>query len=217
MTKFTASADAPLWKRNNCSAITVTIASGRPDLFATLQTTLECDQDFRITCDRIRNPARLLSYLARQQPNLLLLEKRLLDRLGARSTRTIHAEFPDLRVLLLCDRVRSGLVDVIVRNCFHGFLLTSCPPDTYVKAIRTVSQGELWLPRALLEKAIFDPSHSADHDDPTIVAEPSLTRPKPVWPVTPITWTLPARLACLKMPGSNLTRRHGRMSCCVPA
>jgi DNA-binding NarL/FixJ family response regulator len=152
------------------------IASARPDLADALLATLECEQDFRITGYPIADPAPLLSYLERQRPDLLLLEKRLLDRLGIQSTRTIHAGFPDMRVLLLCDRVHTGLVEVIVRHHFHGFLPTSCAPDTCVKAIQTVMQGELWLPRAFLEKAIFQPALATDHDNPMVAIEPILTR-----------------------------------------
>ena len=124
----------------------------------------------------VTDALRLLPYLEEHQPDLLLLQRRLLDRLSARSTRTIHTKFPDLRVLLLCDRAGTGLVEVIVRNHFHGYLLASSAPATCVKAIRTVSQGELWLPRALLERAIFESAQPADHDDVMLDLEANLTR-----------------------------------------
>ena len=176
MTRIAASPDVVSRRRYSSSVTTVSIATSRPEVSAALLENLEREHDFEITSGPVRNPAQLLPLLEQQGPNLLLVEKRLLDRLGTRLTQTIHAEFPDLRVLLICDRVRSGLFEEIVRYRFHGFLLTSHVPDTCVKAIRTVSQGELWLPRALLEKAIFGPEHAADHDDSMGDVESRLTR-----------------------------------------
>ena len=61
-----------------------------------------------------------------------------------------------VRVLLLSDEICHGLVADVLRNRFHGFLLTTSPPDVCLKAIRAVSKGELWLSRASLAMAIVD-------------------------------------------------------------
>ncbi|MDH3375010.1 MAG: response regulator transcription factor [Gammaproteobacteria bacterium] len=176
MTRNNASLDGPLRRHNGCSTIAVSIASGRRALAAALLASLECEQDFKITGRPIRKPVRLLSCLEQRGANLLLVDKRLLDRLDGRSTRTIHAKFPDLRVLILCDREQSGLLQEIVNNRFHGFMLISHAADTCAKAIRTVSRGGLWLPRAWLEKAILGPAQAADRDKLRLVVEPDLTR-----------------------------------------
>jgi len=176
MTGKTASPNALLTRRTKQESIVVTIASARPDLAAGLQATLESESDFRIAGDPVAIPGALRRTLTQHRPNVLLLEKRLFDRLNTTSKRTIHADFPNLRVLLLCDRVRAVLFKLIVRHHFHGFLLRSCAPNTIVRAIRKVSQGELWLPRAMLEKAIFEAAHNAGQQNSFVVVDANLTR-----------------------------------------
>jgi DNA-binding NarL/FixJ family response regulator len=89
-------------------------------------------------------------------PDVLLLDKALLDGLDPQSLRRIHAQSQHVRVLLLWDEFCHGLVADVLRNRFHGFLLTACPPEGCLKAIRAVSQGELWMSRASLAMAIAD-------------------------------------------------------------
>ncbi len=146
--------------------ITVTIASGRPGLLNVLLPRLAREPDIKVVGDPAADTARLRRCLELQPPKLLLLDEPFLDRLGLQSLRMIRAMVPDVRVLLICDAVHPGLVDEVLRNHFHGFLLTGAPPDACVKAIRAVAQGELWLPRALLAEAISEPTHVANHDDP---------------------------------------------------
>jgi DNA-binding NarL/FixJ family response regulator len=95
-------------------------------------------------------------YLEQWQPTLLLLDKALVDRLGPESLRMIRPKARNVRVLLLWDEFCPGLVEDILRNRFHGYLLTRCPLDTYVKAIRAVCRGDIWLPRALLAQTLSD-------------------------------------------------------------
>jgi len=87
-------------------------------------------------------------------PKVLLLDKALLDGLDPLSLRRIHAQCPHVRVLLLWDEVCHGLVADVLRNRFHGFLLTTCLPEVGLKAIRAVCKGELWLSREALATVI---------------------------------------------------------------
>lgn len=151
--------------RNVSNPITVMIASGRDSFLKVLLPRLASEQDIKVLGDPVADPVLLPMCLEQRLPKLLLLDKALLDRLGPQSLRMIHTRFSGVRVLLLWDEVWCGSVEDILRNHFHGFLLTSCPPDACVKAIRAVSRGEFWLPRGLLAKAISDPLRPPDHGD----------------------------------------------------
>lgn len=168
--------DARWSTRNARRTITVKIASGRRRLCKVLQLPIASEQDLTIIGDSVTDPARLLSSLEERLPNLLLLDKRLLDGLSPKSTKSIRAKFPAVRVLLVCDRAGAGVVETIVINRFHGFLLTCHAGDTCVKAIRTVSEGQRWLPRALLEKAIFEMSPATDRGNSIDDGAASLTK-----------------------------------------
>ena len=137
--------------------LTLMIASDRGSLLDRLMPRLAGEPDIVLLGEPVVDPSCLLMGLEQQQPRLLLLDKPMFDRLTPQAVRLMGTKAPGLRVLLLCDEVSAGLVEVVLRHRFHGFLLTGCPVQTSAKAIRAVSRGELWLPRTLLANAVFDP------------------------------------------------------------
>jgi len=104
--------------------------------------------------ESLTDPARLRASVEQQLPEVLLLDKALLDRLDAESMRAMRAYCENMRVILLWDEFCNGLIVDVLRHRFHGFLLTTCLPEVSLKAIRAVSRGELWLSRAALANAI---------------------------------------------------------------
>jgi DNA-binding NarL/FixJ family response regulator len=142
--------------------IHVVIASRRQHLLDTLRPRLASEPGIRMLGDPVADPEYLLHRLAERRPELLLLDQLLLDGLAPRKMRMLREHAPDVRVLLWCDAALDGLVDRILRHRFHGFLLTRDSPDTCVKAIRAVCRGELWLPRALLARAVSQRGHAPD-------------------------------------------------------
>lgn len=172
----TAGSNDSIAKQDDRKSITVTIASARPDFAAELQSGLNYASDFDINRSPIVSGAELSRTLNRRQPDVLILGKRLFDNLDEKSQRAIHKSLPDLRVLLLCQCVRKGLISLIVSNRFHGLLWRNSRLDTVVKAIRKVSHGELWLPRALMEKAIFETAQVVRHHTSGATVETNLTR-----------------------------------------
>ena len=172
----TARSNDSLAKHNDRKSITVTVASARPEFAAELQSGLKFASDFDITRRPVVSGTKLNPTLKRLQPDVLVLGKRLFDSLDEKSQRAIHKSLPDLRVLLLCKRERKGLINLIVSNRFHGLLRRNSRLDTIVKAIHKVSHGELWLPRAMLEKAIFEAASVASRHASTNTVEPTLTR-----------------------------------------
>ena len=146
----------PPSNRKVAGSITVMIASSRQPLLSVWVPRLMHEPGVELHAEPLADPAHLGASLGRQLPAVLLLDKALLDRLDARSLRTIHANCERTRVLLLWDEFCNGLVVDILRHHFHGFLLTTCPSEMWLKAIRAVSRGELWLSRAALAKAIAE-------------------------------------------------------------
>jgi DNA-binding NarL/FixJ family response regulator len=162
-------------RSSSSKAATVAIACSRPELLDALLASLAGTKDLTTIANPVTNPSALFSYLETWQPRILLVDRQILDRLGPRSTGTIHKSFPGLRVLLLCDDSNSMLVHEIARNRFRGFVLVSHASDTCVRAIRAVNQGELWMPRALLEKLIFEQLVWTDRDNPIVGFKEILT------------------------------------------
>ena len=138
------------------TVITVMIASDRKALRTAWFAMLACEPDIHIEGEPVTDVTCLASRVEHHLPRVLLLDKALLDRLDPRSLRQIHEQCRHVRVLLLWDEICHGLVADVLRNRFHGFLPTTCPPEVCMKAIRTVSKGELWLSRASMATAITD-------------------------------------------------------------
>lgn len=138
------------------AAITVMIASDRRALHAVLLSMLACESGIGVKGGPVRDAAFLATCVEHHLPQVLLLDRALLARLDQQSLRRIQAQSGHVRVLLLSDQICEGLVADVLRNRFHGFLPTTCLPELCVKAIRAVSEGELWLSRASLAMAIDD-------------------------------------------------------------
>jgi DNA-binding NarL/FixJ family response regulator len=105
--------------------------------------------------------AQLAAWLEEKPADVLLLDERWLHRLGPSSVPCLRAHCPDRRVLLVSALTSSALVDKVVRNRFHGFLLAEEAADACIKAVRAVARGEMWVPRALLVQALFEHVHPA--------------------------------------------------------
>ena len=147
------------------AVISVMIASDRKAVHSVWLSMLACESGIEIKNQPALDAACLATCVEHHLPEVLLLDKALLDGLDPQSLRRIHAQSRHVRVLLLWDEICQGLVADVLRNRFHGFLLTSCLPQHCLKAIRAVSRGELWLSRASLAMAITDLRGLSDPGD----------------------------------------------------
>ncbi len=136
--------------------ITVMIASNRNALHAAWASMLACEPGIEIRGGPVIDATSLATCAEHRLPNVLILDKALLDGLDPQSQQRIHAQCQHVRVLLLSDEICHGLVADVLRHRFNGFVLTTCLPEVCIKAIRAVSKGELWLSRASLAMAIAD-------------------------------------------------------------
>ena len=136
--------------------ITVMIASDRQALIEAWIPRLMSEPGIELHAEPLTDPARVGHSVAQRLPSVLLLDKAMLDRLDGECIRTMRTFCANTFVLLLWDELSSGPVAHVLRHRFHGFLPMTSLPDMVVKAIRAVSQGELWLERAALAKAIAE-------------------------------------------------------------
>ncbi|MDR7098836.1 DNA-binding NarL/FixJ family response regulator [Lysobacter niabensis] len=138
------------------AAITVMTASDRKALHARWLSMLGCGSGIEIAGEPVMDSTCLATCVERHHPRVLLLDKALADRLDPLSLRRIHQCRPQVRVLLASEQLYRSVVTEVLRKRFHGFLLTTSPPDLCLKAVRAVSKGELWLSRRLMAKVITD-------------------------------------------------------------
>lgn len=136
--------------------ITVMVASAREAPHPGWLPRLARDPGIRVWGEAVGDAARLATCVERHLPDVLLLDKAMLDALDQASLRRLQAQCRHVRVLLLWDEVSHGVVSAVFRNRFHGFLPTTAPPEMLLKAVRAVSRGELWLSRASLARTIAE-------------------------------------------------------------
>ncbi len=88
------------------------------------------------------------------KPRVILLEQNLLNRFANRFRR-VGADCLNGRILLLGDQADERTVQTVLLNRFFGFVEASSPPEHWVKAIRAVARGEVWLSRRNLIEAVW--------------------------------------------------------------
>jgi len=107
--------------------------------------------------------------LARERPDVVLLEHRLLDGDGISLCRRIKAESADTRVILY-TALPDAEVELVARVVgADGLVDKAAPPAELFEAIRIVARGETALPplsRAQLDAA----AHRVDPDDLALLA-----------------------------------------------
>ena len=107
--------------------------------------------------------------LARERPDVVLLEHRLLDGDGIALCRRIKAEGGDTRVILY-TALPDAEVELVARVVgADGLVDKAAPPAELFEAIRLVARGETALPpltRAQLDAA----AHRVDPDDLALLA-----------------------------------------------
>lgn len=91
------------------------------------------------------NGAALMDGLARQQPDVLLLDVQLPDIPGNQLARTIHKSYPHIAILALtCLDTSFHALDMLQSGC-KGYLLKHTDESTLMQAIEQVYYGERYI------------------------------------------------------------------------
>jgi DNA-binding NarL/FixJ family response regulator len=145
--------------------VTIMVLSDRAAVHAAWRAMLACEPGVEIKGVPVTDASCVAACVRRHQPGLVLLDMCLLDGLDAQSLRSIQAQCPRMRVLLLGDEAGPAAAVNVLRHRFNGFLSTACPREVCLKAIRAVIRGELWLSRSAMAHAIaglMEPSRPVD-------------------------------------------------------
>jgi len=139
-------------RRRRITVLLVTNQLALGDLF---RPALEHYRAVQFVCALATSSAQIREAIDRRMPRILLLDEALAAMLGASAVGALTTHFPRLRILLVSDRETTDVLDAVVRNRFHGILKTTASAELLVKALFKVNRGEYWLPRNLMERALF--------------------------------------------------------------
>lgn len=79
------------------------------------------------------------------QPDVVLMDLRMPRLDGVEATKRLHAELPDVRVLVLTTYGDDALVQAALRAGAAGYLLKDAEPADIIAAIQAVRRGGVWL------------------------------------------------------------------------
>jgi DNA-binding NarL/FixJ family response regulator len=133
--------------------ITVLIAV-EPALFrAGLRLVLAPQDDLQVIGEAADGPQglRLVEAL---HPDLLLLDLQLPEAGGLALLPQLQALSPRTSILLLAGWLDDALIVEALQHGAKGYLPKTATPDELLKAIRTISAGELWVRRVLLTQVV---------------------------------------------------------------
>lgn len=104
----------------------------------------------------------------RLRPQVILMDLKLPRLDGVEAIRTILAEQPDVKIVVLTGTDGDEQIFAAVEAGAMGYLAKTSEPNDFLLAIRRVACGELWLPPHLTRKLLshFKPRSSAVSAEP---------------------------------------------------
>ncbi|OJW47200.1 MAG: DNA-binding response regulator [Thiobacillus sp. 65-1059] len=106
----------------------------------------------------------LQAVLARTACDLVLLDMNMPGLAGVELIEWMHAEYPDLPILILSMHVEGPIASRALKAGASGYLTKDSEPEILIGAIRKVSGGGKFIDAALVEKLVFD--HAAESSTP---------------------------------------------------
>ncbi|MCK5550478.1 MAG: response regulator transcription factor [Hyphomicrobiaceae bacterium] len=117
---------------------------------------------------------------ARLKPDVVLMDM-LMPRLdGVETTRRLHAEHPDCRVIILTTFDDDEYVFDGLRAGALGYLLKDASSEKLLEAIRAAARGESFLQPSVAAKVVAEFSRLADHPPGADLVEPLSEREREV-------------------------------------
>lgn len=118
-----------------------------------LRTLLDREPDLDVVGTAASAPAAL-DLLARETPDLALIDVRIADGDGIELTKNVKALYPDLAVLILSARDESVYAERAVRAGAAGFVMKTETTAVILAAVRNALDGRLYLSESMRERLL---------------------------------------------------------------
>lgn len=102
-----------------------------------------------MVCGEASTPAGALKAVTQLQPDLVVLDLRLKGGDGLELIRTLKAQFPSLRILVLSQFDEALYAERVLRAGAQGYLMKDQATADLLGAIRPVLSGEVYLNRTM--------------------------------------------------------------------
>jgi DNA-binding NarL/FixJ family response regulator len=102
-------------------------------------------------------------------PDVVLMDLKMPIMTGVQATRLIHAQFPEVHVLVLTTYDFDEWVFDAIRNGAAGYLLKDTPRETLVAAIQGTAAGKTYVDPSIAGKLFTQITHGSAPTDSSIV------------------------------------------------
>lgn len=90
----------------------------------------------------VENGIELMKLLEQQQPDVVLLDFKMPGMDGIEATQKMHANYPQVKILILTGHDDEHLVVHLLESGAHGYLLKNSEPEEIKKAIHWVYEND---------------------------------------------------------------------------
>ena len=131
--------------------VKILIVDDHPVVRDGLSTILNHEQDFQV-CGQTDDAPEALQAIAELNPDIAIVDISLKSSDGIELTKTIKARYPKLFVIVLSVHDESVYAERVLLAGAKAYLMKDAISDNIVKAIRTVSRGEIYVSDAVAKK-----------------------------------------------------------------
>ena len=107
-----------------------------------------------VTCGQAGTVAETMAAMAKSKPDLVILDLRLKGADGLELIKTLKAQVPDLRILILSQYEAPLYVERALRAGALGYVVKEQAAEEVLKAIRSVLAGEVYLTRGMAARLL---------------------------------------------------------------
>ncbi len=118
-----------------------------------LRTLLESYPHLRISAE-IDNQGAVLSAVKGTTPDVILLDTDLVPETDLCLLNQLASEMPEARVIVVSDGQSAKMQQNFLRHGAKGIVFKQEPVQQMIRAIETVSRGELWMRRSLTDTVL---------------------------------------------------------------
>ena len=112
-----------------------------------------------------------LEQIPRLQPDVVLMDLKMPVMNGIQATRRIHAEYPQVRVLVLTTYDADEWVFDAIREGAAGYLLKDTPREALLQAVRGTAAGQTFVDPAVAGKVFAHVARGYTRPDPELAEQ----------------------------------------------
>ena len=134
---------------------------------AGLRAVIQSDPDLNIIAEATGG-LEALSLIEKAQPDVIVLDLSMPDMDGIMVTKTLHARYPGIRILILTVHEDEAMLREVMRSGASGYILKHAAEDDLIEAIKLIMQGDIYVDQKMLPALIGHEVSSKTNLDVTV-------------------------------------------------